>query len=187
MIYLSHNKWTKQCCRILQIAVFMFATCLSHAATREEAIKAGIVYNLTKFTVWPNDAMSENYLNICVFGKQHDDGFDALAGKVVMGKALMIKRNPNDRDIHTCQLAYIKNTSQKKIYKILNKCKSQPILTVSESLDFINHGGMIGLVAFDNHVGFEANIKAINSEGINIGAQLLKLAKRVIGLDKQYI
>ena len=151
---------------------------------KEDAIKAGIVYNLTKFTVWPDSNIKYNQFNLCVFGNQQPDGFDALAGKLVMEKPLVIKRNPEDADIETCHVAYIKKASQKNIHKILNKCKSLPILTVGESSNFINHGGMIGLVAFDNHIGFEVNIKSIDAVDINIGAQLLKLAKRVVGLNE---
>lgn len=76
-----------------------------------------------------------------------------------------------------------KKTNKTNIQKLLNKCESLPILTVSESLNFIHHGGMIGLIKYKNHIGFEVNIKAIHAVEISIGAQLLKLAKRVVGLN----
>jgi uncharacterized protein DUF4154 len=182
MIHVNHKKWMKRCCQIAQFVVLMGVANLLQAATREEAIKAGIVYNVTKFTVWPERHIEGTHFNLCVFGDKYNDGFDALAGKLTMEKPLLIKRNPKSSDIRTCQIAYIKKTHQINIQKILNKCKSLPILTVSESLNFINNGGMIGLIRDENHIGFEANVKAINSVGINIGAQLLKLAKRVVGL-----
>ena len=183
MITLSHINWIKHLCQIAQLAVLLTAANMLHATTREEAIKAGIVYNLTKFTIWPDSNIKLNQFNLCVFGNQQADGFDALSGKLVMDKPLVVERNPKDAEIHNCQVAYIKKTSQKNIRNILNKCKSLPILTVGESLNFINHGGMIGMVAHENHIGFEANIKNINNAGIHIGAQLLKLARRVDRLN----
>lgn len=184
MITLSHINWIKHLCQIAQLAVLLAAANMVYATTREDAIKAGIVYNLTKFTIWPDSNIKHNQFNLCVYGNQEPDAFDALSGKLVMDKPLSIKRNPKDTDIHTCHVAYIKKASQKNIQKILNKCKSLPILTVGESLNFINHGGMIGLVAHENHIGFEANIKTIEAVDINISAQLLKLAKRVVGLNE---
>ncbi|MFV1923032.1 MAG: YfiR family protein [Methylotenera sp.] len=183
MINISHKIWIKRCCQIAQFAVLMGVVSILHAATREDTIKAGIVYNFTKFIAWPEHIINHSQFNLCVFGQQGGDGFDGLTGKLALEMPLVIKRNPKDTEIHTCQIAYIKKTHKKNIEKILNKCKSLPILTVSESVNFIHHGGMIGLITHEDHIGFEANVKSINDVGINIGAQLLKLAKRVVGLN----
>lgn len=184
MITLSHINWIKHFGQIAQLTVLLAVANTLSAMTREEAIKAGIVYNLAKFTIWPDSNIQHNQFNLCVYGNPDSDGFNALSDKFVIDRPLVIKRNPKNDDIHTCHVAYIKKTSQKNIRKILNKCKSLPILTVGESLNFINHGGMIGLVVHENRIGFEANIKNIDIVGIHISAQLLKLAKRVLGLKE---
>lgn len=184
MITLHHINWIKYFGQITHFFVLLGFTTMLFATTREDAIKAGIVYNLTKFTTWPESNINHSQFNLCIFGNQEPDAFDALFGKLVMDKPLVINRNPKDADIHACQVVYIKNTSQKKIHKILNKCKTLPILTMSESSNFIDHGGMIGLVTHENHIGFEANIKTIDAVGIHISAQLLKLAKRIVRLNE---
>ncbi|MGJ8620751.1 MAG: YfiR family protein [Methylophilaceae bacterium] len=183
MINFNQKRWIKCRCQVAQLVLLLGFTTLLHATTREEGVKAGIVYNFTKFTVWPESNVKGSYFNLCIFGNKYQDGFDALSGKLVLGKPMLIARNPKDTDIPNCQIVYIKKTSLINIQKILKKCHSLPILTVSDSQDFIHQGGMVGLNKYEKNIGFEANVNTIHSAGISIGAQLLKLAKRVVGLN----
>ncbi len=126
MISISHKNWIKRYCQIAQFAVLMGVVSFLYAATKEDAIKVGIVYNFTKFIAWPEPFTNQSQFNLCVFGKQSRDGFDALTGKLALEKPLVIKRNPKDSEIHTCQIAYIEKTYKKtlKIYLInANHCR----------------------------------------------------------------
>ncbi|HSR01725.1 MAG TPA: hypothetical protein VLM20_02950 [Methylophilaceae bacterium] len=49
--------------RIVQIVQLMFAANILHVATREEAIKGSVVYNLAKFRIWANRNVTLNNLN----------------------------------------------------------------------------------------------------------------------------
>lgn len=115
MICKSHKNWIKGCSQIGQFAVLIGVATFLYAATRQDAIKAGIVYNFTKFIVYPERFANESQFNLCVFGKQNRDGFDALTGKFALGKPLVIKRNPKDSEIHTCQIANIKKAHKKTL------------------------------------------------------------------------
>lgn len=154
-----------------------------HATTKEQAVKAGFIYNITKFTVWPNDTHQGNVFNLCIFGDDNlDGGLEALYGKLVSGKPLVLRRNVSDSDLRRCHIAFIAKDSPSNIQKTLNKLRHIPLLTVSDNPDFINQGGMVGLVRDERRVGFEVDLKAVKAARLHIGAQLLKLAKRVKGL-----
>jgi hypothetical protein len=55
-----------------------------------------------------------------------------------------------------------------------------PILTVSDQPDFIEQGGMIGLVLNGNRLGFDVNLTRAHQHSVHISAELLKLAQKVI-------
>ena len=166
------------------IGVLICTSTILQAATKEEAVKAGSVYNFTKFTSWPSDLGSSDTFNLCVFSENKpDEGLQALSGKSVADKPLVLRYNVEGSSISKCHMAFIAHDSQVKVQETLNKIKKMPILTVSASPDFIKKGGMIGLIKVGKHVGFEINIATTNAVGIHIGSQLLKLAKRVEGLN----
>ena len=161
------------------VLTVLFSTSMHlHAATKEQAVKAGVVYNITKFVVWPSHASDK--FNLCVFGDDKlDGGLEALYGKRVGNKKIVLRRNLPDKALAECQVAFIAKQDDEGIQNILAKFKKLPVLTISDNADFINHGGMVGLVRDNRRVGFEFDLTAVRSVGLNVGAQLLKLAKRV--------
>ncbi len=150
------------------------------AATKEQAVKAGFIYNLTKFTVWPSSVKAVKKFNLCVFGSDALGGsLEALRGKLVDNKPLVLRRAVKDANLHRCHIAFIAKDSPTNT---LQKLQGLPILTVSDMPNFTNHGGMVGLIRNGNYVGLEVDLAAIRAVKLNISAQLLKLAKKVKGL-----
>jgi hypothetical protein len=172
------------CLRAIFTGAIICLSPILQAATKEEAVKAGSIYNFTKFIVWPNDVSTRNNFYLCVFSKHKpNDGLLALSGKLVADKPIVIRHINKASNINDCQMAFIANDSSKDVQETLNKVTKLPILTVSDSPDFIDKGGMIGLIKDGKRVGFEINIAKTNAFGIHVGAQMLKLAKRVKGLN----
>lgn len=165
---------------VILFGMFISVSAQEPTATKEQAVKAGFIYNFTKFTVWPSNADVNDKFNLCVIG---DDklgrSLKALRGKLANNRPLVIRRNLKEVDLHICHVAFVAGGQPEKI---LQKLHSLPVLTVSDSPDFIEHGGMIGLVRNGSYVGFEVNLIAVKAAKLNISAQLLKLAKKVKGL-----
>lgn len=175
------------CLRAILIGALICTSMTLQAATKEEAVKAGSIYNFTKFVIWPNDVRTEDNFYLCVFSKNKPHaGLQALSGKLVVDKPLVLRHMIEGSNINNCHVAFIANDTKNNVQKTLNKITKLPILSVSDSPDFINNGGMIGLIRDGQHVSFEINITATNAVVINIGAQLLKLAKRVKGLNESF-
>jgi hypothetical protein len=169
---------------LLLVLGFMVSTANpAMAATKEDAVKAGIIYNFTKFITWPAGATPQSNFNLCVVGDDHlDGGLEALYGKLVGDWSLVLQRNPADEALKDCHMVFVADDAKQNIQEVLQKFNGLPAATVSDSPDFIQKGGMIGLIRDGNRVGFEVNIKPANAAGLHISAQLLKLAKRVKGL-----
>ncbi len=60
---------------------------------------------------------------------------------------------------------------------ILSKIKGLPILTVAESSNFCQSGGIVNFILVKNKVRFEINVDAAKRTGMKISSKLLKLSK----------
>jgi hypothetical protein len=167
----------------LSLSLVLFLPIQVQAATKEQAVKAGFIYNFSKFIVWPSNASADSNFNLCIIGDDKLDGsLEALYGKLVDDKPLVLKRNVQLDELQHCQMAFLAKDSKENMQVVLEKFRALPVVTVSDSPDFISKGGMIGLIRDGNRVGFEVDLTPVNVAGLRISAQLLKLAKRVKGL-----
>lgn len=161
----------------------LFTSVLVNAATKEHAVKAGLIYNITKFVVWPSDSRNNEKFNLCIMNSNELGGsLNALRGKLVSNKPLVLRRELKDQVLNVCHIAFISGDDAQNVQEILQKLSHFPVLTISDHPDFINQGGMVGLVRDGSRLGFEINLKMVGASKLHMGAQLLKLAKRVKGL-----
>lgn len=176
-----HQSRLYQCLLAILFGALISMSTQVNAASKEQAVKAGFIYNFTKFTVWPTSA--DDQFNLCVVGDKHlGDSLKALSGKLVHNRPLTLRRSPPKKDLHTCHIALISTALPDESRKLLEQFKGLAVLTISDNPNFIDHGGMIGLVRNGRYVGFEVNLIAVKAAQLNISAQLLKLAKKVKGL-----
>ena len=144
----------------------------------EYRIKAAFLYNFSRFVQWPS-ATSEQTgdFTLCILG--HDPfgkALDSLAGKLVHGKALSIRRLDNLALIDSCQLVFIGHNISTNLGNILSQLGEYPVLTVSDIDEFTDHGGIIQFRLVDNKVRFNINIDAAERARLNISSKLLSLS-----------
>jgi hypothetical protein len=183
----SQTLFIKKALRAFSITILFGVTfcgpLLAHATTKEDAVKAGIVYNFTKYITWPAGATLQSNFNLCVEGNdQLDGGLEALYGRLVGNRPLILKRDVSNVESKNCHMVFVANDAKLNIKVVMQKFSDLPVVTVSDRADFIQQGGMIGLLRDGHRVGFEVNIKPAKAVGLRMSAQLLKLAKYVKGL-----
>lgn len=76
-----------------------------------------------------------------------------------------------------CQILFISTPEKEIMLEILSKIKDRPILTVSETNDFCQSGGVINFIAVNNKIRFEINVEAAKRSDLIISSKLLKLSK----------
>jgi len=91
------------------------------------------------------------------------------------------KKVVDANSLRDCDLLFIANSEKKHTNKILDCLGSEPILTVGETEDFLEAGGMINFITTGNKVQFEINRDALDRVNIVIEPDVLRLALRVIG------
>ena len=143
-------------------------------------MKAAFLYNFFKFIEWPPASASQKDYSLCATGNdQLGDSLLVLENKTIGSKSLVIRRSLNGNALKECDMVFI--SSSENAAAILRDLKGLPVVTVSDKPDFVDQGGMIGLVMVqdDSRLGFEINLATAQAADIHISSQLLKLAKRV--------
>ena len=75
---------------------------------------------------------------------------------------------------------FIAIANTERLLQALEFIKGMSILSVGDSSDFVNNGGIIRLFIENNKVKFDINQFAANDNGLKINSRLLELANRVI-------
>jgi bifunctional DNA-binding transcriptional regulator/antitoxin component of YhaV-PrlF toxin-antitoxin module len=79
-----------------------------------------------------------------------------------------------------CHLLFICSSEKKNINEIIDLVKDHGVLTVTDTQEFFDAGGIVNFVIEDNKVRFDINLTASEKAGLKIRSQLLRLAKKVV-------
>lgn len=166
---------------LLTLAIVAMASMAAHGQGRSEAaVKVAFLYHFFKFIDWPDESAA-TAMTLCT---NHDpdltDALSVLPGKRVNGLPIQVVQSVDLNQIDGCHMLFLQNAGGTDIGRFLSKAKTASVITVSDDPDFINAGGIIGLVKDDNHLAFEINLKQAASQNLHIDAQLLKLARRIL-------
>jgi hypothetical protein len=142
------------------------------------AVKIGFLYNFFKFIDWPPSADTSNGYRLCTTGLNSlGEGLLALQDKTINNKSLSIKRGVSGKELKNCHMIFI--GADEDTGKPIGDSQGLAIVTVSDKPDFINQGGIIGLIQANNRLAFEINLDVAKANDIRISAQMLELAKRI--------
>jgi hypothetical protein len=144
----------------------------------ESAVKIGFLYNFFKFIDWPSKAGANYDYCLCTTGLNSlGDGLLALQDKTINNKRLSIKRGVSGKELKNCHMVFISTDEDPR--KAISDSQGLAVVTVSDKPDFINQGGIIGLIQINNRLAFEVNLGVAKAANIRISAQMLELAKRI--------
>lgn len=147
----------------------------------EYKIKAGYLYNFTKFVTWPED-IAETF-NLCIMG---DDPFgeliDPIEQRSAFGRPIKLFRFDSfgsaEKHPH-CHILFVSSSIEdKSVVRDVDKT-----LTVGESKEFAVQGGMINFVNRQGNIKLQINLKTIKRSGLKVSAKLLEVAEVVKGAN----
>lgn len=156
---------------------------LKPAAYGEYEVKAALLYKLAKFTEWPPEAFLDEpeHLVYCVVGRgpMGDALVEAVEGKAVGGREVVVRRVSKAGDFSGCQVVFLHSTEDHELVKVLSALGNRPVLLVGESRCFATRGGMINLIVEDERIRFEINPMRSQEAHLRISPNLLNLARIV--------
>jgi hypothetical protein len=171
--------------RRLWLALFAcaVATLTYSAAPTESQIKSVFLFNFSQFVDWPEGVFesSEEPLVIGILG---NDPFgqaldEAVAGEVIKGHPLIVRRFNDVGEIDRCHILYV-DVPRMRLANVLRSLRGRHILTVSDTRDFARAGGMIELATVGNRIRLHINLEAVKQANLEISSKLLRPA-RIVG------
>lgn len=160
----------------------------------EQKIKAGLVYNLLKYTEWPkistvlrdDNKSAENpnntKLQICLFGDDPFDGYlSPLEGRTAQQATITIIHVTQVQQTEHCSVVIIHRNQTQHLTQLLQFLRGKNVLTISDIAQFAEQGGMVEMTRQDEKIALHINKESLDSAKLSIDARMLKLATIVSG------
>ncbi len=149
----------------------------AQAKEREADLKAVFIYNFTKYVDWGTTTQGDDFVIGVIGSSPVTESLKEIAnGNAVDDKKIIIRNFSKPEDISYCQILFIPRNLPFSLESILKKVNNG-VLTVSEEPGYAQSGTALNFfINREDKLKFEANVKAINSEGLKASSQLLKLA-----------
>lgn len=178
--YLSGRMWIAILFLLLPAFTARGAVAVS-VPDKEHRIKAVFLYRFTQFVEWPAEsfATATSPLVLQIVGP---DPFGAYLDEVVQGEMvdshpIIVKRAARLDDIVDCHVLFLSVPGAGDFEKRLANLKRRRILTVSDTKDFTQHGGMIHFFTLNGRIRLRVNMQAVRDADLNLSSKLLRLAE----------
>jgi hypothetical protein len=160
----------------------------AEASFTEYQVKAAFLYNFTKYVEWPAHAFAgaSSPISIGVMGEGilGEELKKAVEAKIVNGRPILVRRIQTPEDSDNVHLLFIGTSEKSRLAEILGRIKTKPVLTVGETDQFLEQGGVINFVKKEGRIRLEINLDAARQAKLQISSKLLSVADTVKGKSK---
>lgn len=156
-------------------------TAVAQPATNEDEVKAAFLFHFAQLVRWPPDAFISGDLLLCTLEDDslHDELESTLQGRQIGSRTIRVRQVHASQAAHDCNMLVIDKTENRHLPSLLATLRNVPVLTIGETDDFLNCGGMIRFHLVDNKIRFDINLAAADSSRLKISSQLLLLSSSV--------
>lgn len=169
---------------LIGLLALLAAALNGHAQTAQPSeyqLKAAFLYHFAQLVNWPSDAFVESGSPMVIavlgenpFGKQLEE---AVQGKSINGHPLTVKAVQTIAELtNGCHVLFIATSEKKRLSEILATVRGKSMLTVGETEEFTETGGMINFIMEGTKIRFQINDSAAKKAGLKISSKLLSLA-----------
>lgn len=150
------------------------------ASPNEYALKSVFLYNFCRFIDWPSYAFASPNEPL-IIGVVGEDPFgpllqEAVGGETYHNRPIQIVHFRGPKDIRHCHLLFVSRSASDHLEAILAAVAGKNVVTVGETEDFLDRGGMIALTAERNRVRLRINPTALRATNLDVSSKLLRVA-----------
>ncbi|MGE0454609.1 MAG: YfiR family protein [Vicinamibacteria bacterium] len=153
------------------------------AESIEYLVKASLLLNFAKFADWPAGSAQavSSSVAICVLGTDSFGGAldEVVAGRSAGGRPIEVRRHRQLEGIESCHVLFVASSERERLAQILARIGDAPVLTVGESGDFDERGGVIRLLVEGNRARFCVNLAPMRVSHLQLSSKLLRVARTV--------
>jgi hypothetical protein len=154
----------------------------------EYQVKAAFLINFPKYVEWPAEAFAATNSPIVIAAmgetKVAAEIEKIITGRTVNGREIVLKRLASHEEPGVCHILFISAAEQQHSPNLCTQLKDISVLTVGESDDFLDRGGIINLARRDQKIAVQVNLTAADKARIKISSKLLGVAGVVKGKSK---
>jgi hypothetical protein len=157
-------------------------------AFSEYQVKAAFIFNFPRYTEWPANAFAatNSPIVVAVVGQPPlaVELRKATRRRAIDGRSIVVKDFEPGEDPGGCHVLFISAAEQQRSSDLLDRYKEKGVLTVGETDDFLERGGIINLPRRQERIVMEVNLTAAGHAGIKISSKLLGVATVVKGRQR---
>lgn len=143
----------------------------------EYNLKAAFLYNFTRYIEWDGYTSNSEFVIGIVGTSDIQEALKDIAdSKSVDGKKIIIRKFNSPDEIGNCHILFISRNTPYTLTELFVNIPDKGTLVVSEKENFAEQGAAINFIIVNESLKFEMNINTLNSAGLKVSSQLLKLA-----------
>lgn len=172
------------------LAIAHFALChidnsvMAESNVGEYQAKTALIYNFAKLVQWPDSAfVADDSPFVFAFLAPDTLGSapEIIRGKRIHGRVLEVRYYKDVKSIREGNVLFCSPDSLAKVLADAPAYRSgRHVLTVGQSGDFAERGGMVDLTFEEDRLAFIVNLVEVRRANLEINANLLDLAAKVI-------
>ena len=143
---------------------------------QEYDLKAAFLFNLAKFVRWPAPKFEAESAPVLI-GVRGDDALDrfdrVLRDKLIDKHKIVVQRLERLEDVKACHILFISRSGNNQLAEWMEAGKSAAVLTVGETQQFLEQGGMIQFSIESEQLRLEINEQCARQAGLTIMANAL--------------
>lgn len=144
-----------------------------------DTLKGAFLFNFIKFTEWPADRPTAGGpIVACLDAPQVAAALDEIVRSRPTGRPIAVRRLTASDAAAGCDVLYVGGRDPRR--SLLAQTKGMPVLTVGETPQFADAGGLAYFYLEDGHLRFAINLPAVRATGLRLSPQLLSLAKLIV-------
>lgn len=166
-------------------ALWFIGTLAGFAAAdqaKEYQVKAGFLYNFTRFVDWPEGKLLDGEPFVIGLWKTNPFGHEletTIGERTTHGRKIVVRTCSSLEEARHAHVVFIGAAETAGLQATLAALHANHVLTVGESSAFAKASGIITFTLEGNKLRFEINLDARNDANLKMSAQLLKLASSV--------
>ena len=145
-------------------------------------VKARLALTLARFTQWPAAAFAapNDPLVMCLMHRDSAlaEAFAELSSQTVAGRTVRVV-GAAEKAVAGCHVLFVHGSVDRAAAGAIAAAAAMPLLTISDSEGFAARGGMVELIADNDSIRLDVNLKALRASQLGLSSQVLKLARQV--------
>lgn len=168
------RRWRLRPLGFLVLWMLAGATARTQSVPLEYQVKAVYLFNFVKAVEWPS-AAADGPIIVCVAGENPfgDALAQALQNEQVNGRPLEARQIQAPQE--GCDVIFVPESADAAPF--LRAAQDMPTLTVGETPDFLERGGIIQFIRERGRVRFQIDAAAARRADLRISSRLLNLSR----------